>query len=173
MERCDGDLLDNATFHAWLNLVQAHSVVSSRMEARLDAAVGLSLPEHELLIRLSQAPEHQLRMYDLASLLLLSKSGITRVVDRLERRGLVARKMSDSDRRVVLACLTDDGRDILEQARPFIAGGVEEFFSDHLSTEDIASLRLVLRKLLQGNGQWAETRCSTTSERETTSATTA
>ena len=170
MERCDGDLLDDGSFHAWLNLVQAHSVVSARMGARLEAGCGLSLPEHELLIRLSQAPERHLRMYDLASLLLLSKSGITRVVDRLERRGLVARKMSDTDRRVVLACLTEEGAELLEQARPFIAGGVEEFFSSHLEEDEMASLRAILRKVLHGNGEWVETRCSPTTERETAAA---
>ena len=170
MERCDGGLLDDGHFHAWLNVVQAHSVVSSRIEARLNAAVGLSLAEHELLIRLSQSADHQLRMYDLASLLLLSKSGITRVVDRLERRGLVARKMSDTDRRVVLACLTDEGRAILEEARPFIAGGVDEFFSSHLNAREIASLRSILRKVLTGNGEWVETRCEPSVEAETAEA---
>ena len=160
MDRCDGNLLSDDHFHAWLNVVQAHSVVSSLIESRLDAAVGLSLAEHELLIRLAQAPDRHLRMYDLASLLLLSKSGITRVVDRLERRNLVARKMSDSDRRVVLACLTDEGAELLEQARPFIAGGVEEFFSRHLDASEIDALRGALRKVLEGNGEWVETRCS-------------
>ncbi len=166
MERCDGGLLDDGTFHAWLTLVQAHSVVSSRMEAKLVAACGLSLPEHELLVRLAQAPERQLRMYDLASLLLLSKSGITRVVDRLERRGLVARKMSDRDRRVILACLTEAGIEILEEARPFIAGGIQEFLTGHLTHEDVAMLRSVLRKVLEGNGEWVETRCLDSSELE-------
>jgi len=166
MERCDGGLLDDGSFHAWLNLIQAHSVVSSRVEARLDAACGLSLPEHELLIRLSQAPDRHLRMYDLASLLLLSKSGITRVVDRLERRGLVGRKMSDTDRRVVLAYLTGAGVEILEEARPFIAGGVDEFFSRHLGDDEIASLRGLLRKILEGNGEWVETRCFASDDAE-------
>ena len=170
MERCDGGLLDDAHFHAWLNLVQAHSVVSSSIESRLDAAVGLSLAEHELLIRLSQSPDRQLRMYDLASLLLLSKSGITRVVDRLEKRNLVARKMSDTDRRVVLACLTDEGVEVLEQARPFIAGGVDEFFSSHLNEKEIEALRGALRKVLEGNGEWVETRCSPSVERDAATA---
>lgn len=170
MERCDGGLLDDAHFHAWLNLIQAHSVVGSRIEARLDAGCGLSLAEHEVLIRLSQAPDRRLRMYDLASLLLLSKSGITRVVDRLEKRNLVAREMSDTDRRVVLAALTDEGVEILEQARPFIAGGVEEFLSNHLDDDEIESLRGALRKILEGNGEWVETRCSPTGERDAATA---
>lgn len=166
MERCDGGLLDDGRFQAWLNLIQAHSVVSGRMEARLVSACGLSLAEHEVLIRLSQSPGRQLRMYDLASLVLLSKSGITRIVDRLEKRGLVGRKMSETDRRVVLACLTDEGVEMLERARPAIASGVEDFFSNHLSDEEIVSLRAVLRKVLHGNGEWIETRCATASERE-------
>lgn len=162
MERCDGGLLDDGRFHAWLNLVQAHTVVGSRMEARLVAAVGLSLPEHELLIRLAQAPQRKLRMYDLASLLLLSKSGVTRVVDRLEKRGLVAREMSGTDRRVVLAELTDDGVEVLKKASPVIAAGIDEFYSRHLTDEDIGSLRTIFRKVLEGNGEWVETRCSPT-----------
>jgi DNA-binding MarR family transcriptional regulator len=170
MERCDGGLLDDADFHSWLNLVQAHSVVASRIEARLEAACGLSLAEHELLVRLSQAPDRRLRMYDLASLLLLSKSGITRLVDRLERRGLVERKLSEADRRVILACMTNDGVELLEQARPFIAGGVDEFFTGHLNDDEIAALRSALRKVLEGNGEWVETRCSPTGERDTAAA---
>lgn len=171
MERCDGGLLDDGRFQGWLNLMQAHSVVSARMGARLEAACGLSLAEHEVLIRLSQAPDRHLRMYDLASLLLLSKSGATRLVDRLEKRGLVSRKMSDTDRRVVLCCMTDDGVEMLERARPAIASGVEDYFSNHLSDEEIVSLRAVLRKVLHGNGEWIETRCSTMSEREPAAAT--
>lgn len=170
MDRCDGGLLDDASYHAWLNLMQAHSVVASRVGGRLEVACGLSLPEHELLIRLSQAPERELRMYDLASLLLLSKSGITRVVDRLERRGYVARKMSDTDRRVVLARLTDAGVEILEEARPFIVGGVEEFFSSHLNEDEMVSLRAILRKVLEGNGEWVATRCSPSGVREAATA---
>ena len=170
MERCDGGLLDDDRFHAWLNLVQAHSVVSSRMEARLDAACGLSLPEHELLIRLAQAPDRRLRMYDLASLLLLSKSGITRVVDRLEKRGLVVRKMSETDRRVVLAGLTDEGVAVLAKARPVIAAGIDEFYSRHLTDEEIDTMLAILRKVLEGNGEWVETRCSPTGERDAAAA---
>lgn len=169
MERCDGGLLDDGRFHAWLNLVQTNSVVAARMEARLDTACGLSLPEHELLIRLAQSPDRQLRMYDLASLLLLSKSGITRVVDRLEKRGLVIRKMSDSDRRVVLAQLTDEGVATLAIARPVFAESIQEFFARHLTDDELASLRGLLRKVLAGNDEWVVPRCSPSGEVAATS----
>jgi DNA-binding MarR family transcriptional regulator len=169
MERCDGGLLDDGRFHAWLNLVQTNSVVAARMEARLDAACGLSLPEHELLIRLAQAPDRALRMHDLSSLLLLSKSGITRVVDRLEKRGLVTRKMSDRDRRVILAGLTDEGVATLEIARPVFADGIQEFFARHLTDDELESLRGLLRKVLAGNDEWVAPRCSPTGVTEAAS----
>ena len=166
MERCDGGLLDDGRYHAWLNLVQTHSVISARMEARLVAASGLSLAEHELLIRLSQGPDRRLRMQDLSSLLLLSKSGVTRIVDRLEKRGLVERKMSETDRRVILAYLTEKGVEVMETARPVIAEGIDEFFSRHLTDDEIIELRALLRKVLTGNGEWLETRCSPRAESE-------
>jgi DNA-binding MarR family transcriptional regulator len=157
-ERNDG--LDEGRFHAWLNLLQGYSVVSARVEAKLEASGGLSLAEHEVLVRLAQAPARRLRMFDLASLLLLSKSGATRLVDRLERRGFVARRMSPQDRRVVLATLTDEGQQTYERARPVVAAAIEEYFSQHLTDDDVTDLRVALRKLLEGNGEWAESRCS-------------
>ncbi len=160
MERCDAGLLEDGRYTAWLNLLQTYSVVSGRMSARLEAATGLSLGEHELLMRLGSTPDGRLRMLDLSSLLLLSKSGITRVVDRLEKRGLVERRMSDTDRRVILACLTDVGIDAMNAARPVIAEGIDEFFSHHLTDAEIARLRTLLRKVLEGNGEWIGARCS-------------
>ncbi len=159
MERCDGGLLDDGRYQAWLNLVQAHSVVSARIEASLQQQCGLSLAEHELLIRLAQSPDRRARMQDLSSLLLLSKSGITRLVDRLESRGLVGRELSRSDRRVINATLTTDGIEVMDRARPIIAAGIDEFFSRHLSDTEIAKLRALLRKVLTGNDEWSETRC--------------
>ena len=170
MERCDGGLLDDGRYQAWLNLIQAHSVVSARIESRLHAACGLSLAEHELLIRLAQAPDRRARMQDLSSLLLLSKSGITRLVDRLESRDLVTREMSRADRRVIMAVLTERGIELMDRARPFIAEGIDEFFSRHLSETEIARLRALLRKVLTGNNEWTETRCDLTVGRETATA---
>jgi DNA-binding MarR family transcriptional regulator len=159
-ERCDGDALDEARFQAWLNLLQGYTVVSARIEAELEASCGLSLAEHEVLVRLAQAPDRKLRMFDLASLLLLSKSAVTRLVDRLERRNLVGRRMSAEDRRVVLASLTDAGYEAFDGARPVLAAAIERYFSQHLTDADVNELRAALRKVLEGNGEWAELRCS-------------
>jgi DNA-binding MarR family transcriptional regulator len=160
MERCDGGALEEERFHAWLNLLQTHAVVNSRIEADLEAGSGLSLAEHEVLVRLDAAPDHRLRMNDLADLLLLSKSGVTRVVDRLEKRGLVGRRMCESDRRVVYAASTPAGGKALADAREILASAIQRSFSRHLSDADVAALRSSLRQLLEGNGAWLERRCS-------------
>lgn len=170
MDKTARKIGDDDRFNAWLNLLQAYSVVTSRIEARLDAATGLSLPEHEVLIRLSQTPEQRMRMLDLSGLLLLSKSGVTRLVDRLEKRGLVERKMSPDDRRVVHAELTDGGSKALADASPVLAAAIKDVFSQHLTDRDVTSLRATLRKILRANGIWSEQLCSPTFPTEATPA---
>jgi DNA-binding MarR family transcriptional regulator len=160
MERCDGETLDEERFQAWLNLVQTHAVVNARIEAELEAACGLSLAEHEVLVRVAGAPDRRLRMYDLAELVLLSKSGVTRIVDRLEKRGLVLRRMCETDRRVVYAALAPEGEQVLAAARPIMAAAIDRYFSRHLSDAEVSALRGSLRLLLEGNDAWAESRCS-------------
>jgi DNA-binding MarR family transcriptional regulator len=147
---------------AWLNLIQTHEAVAAGLEETLKGANGLSLAEHEVLVRLAEAPDGRLRMLDLSGLVLLSKSGMTRLVDRMEGEGLVQRQSCDTDRRVVYAAITRKGRRILEDTTPVFLAGVEERFSRHLSDADVRALRKILRKLLVGNGQWDESRCAMT-----------
>ena len=144
---------------AWLNLIQTHAAVAAGLEDTLKGASGLSLAEHEVLVRLAEAPNGRLRMLDLTGLVLLSKSGMTRMIDRMEREGLVERQSCDTDRRVVYAAITRKGRRILEETTPAFLAGIEEHFSRHLSDVDVHALRKILRKLLMGNGQWEESRC--------------
>jgi DNA-binding MarR family transcriptional regulator len=145
---------------AWLNLIQTNRVVSDVLEAGVEAAAGLSLAEYELLNRISHSPEGRLRMADLASLLLVSKSGVTRLVDRVEQAGLVKREFSPEDRRVTFAAITGDGREALDKASPAFEIGLARSFSDHLEDSDVEGLRAALRKVLEGNGQWEQDRCS-------------
>jgi DNA-binding MarR family transcriptional regulator len=144
---------------AWLNLIQTHEAVASGLEDTLRRANGLSLAEHEVLVRLVEAPEGRLRMLDLTGLVLLSKSGMTRLIDRMERQGLVERQSCDTDRRVVYAAISRKGRRVLQDTTPVFLAGIEEHFSRHLSDADVRALRKILRKLLVGNGQWEESRC--------------
>jgi DNA-binding MarR family transcriptional regulator len=144
---------------AWLNLVQTHEAVAAGLEDALKRANGLSLAEHEVLVRLAEAPDGRLRMLDLTGLVLLSKSGVTRLIDRMEREELVERQSCDTDRRVVYAAITPTGRRVLAETTPAFLAGIEEHFSRHLSEADVRALRKILRKLLAGNGQWEEGRC--------------
>ena len=154
------NLLDDERLGAWLNLIQANRVVSDTLEEGVEAAAGLSLAEYELLLRIGHSPDGRLRMADLASLLLVSKSGVTRLVDRVELAGLAKREFSANDRRVTFASITDAGREALDRAAPAFARGLAQAFAHHLDDSDVACLRAALRKVLEGNGQWEESRCS-------------
>ncbi len=145
---------------AWINLLQARDTVAAEVGRRLAAEAGISLAEHEVLIRLVSAPGHRLRMLDLANLLLVSKSGVTRLIDRLVEEGWVLRDLSSEDRRVVYATLTQEGLVKLRDTMPVFATSVREVFSRHLSPDDIQDLRRVLRKLLEGQGVWSDERCA-------------
>ena len=151
---------EQARTGTWLNFLQAHVAVMDSLERKLESEKGLTLAWHEVLMRLAASPDGRLRMFDLSELLLLSKSGATRLVDRMEETGLVSRGGCATDRRVTYAVITDKGRAVLEDSMPVFQKGIEEFFSKHLTDDDVAALRAVLRKLLEGNGQWKEQRCS-------------
>jgi DNA-binding MarR family transcriptional regulator len=150
---------ERLVFLAWLNLVQAAGVVAAVCETSLRAATGLSLAEHEVLARLEQAGG-PLRMQAVADRLLVSKSGVTRLVDRLVEAGLVAREPSAADRRVVHAALTAEGRRTLVASMPVLMAGVEEALGRHVDATDLAELRRILGKVLAGNGAWEEERCA-------------
>jgi DNA-binding MarR family transcriptional regulator len=147
-------------FGAWMDLLQANAVVAEALEDRLQAECDLSLAEHEALSRLFAAPEGSLRMAELAGLMLVSKSGVTRLVDRLVERHLVERGLCETDRRVTYAVITADGRAIVERSRPVLASALAESFSRHLGDGDVGNLRRALHKVLAGNGKWEESRCS-------------
>jgi DNA-binding MarR family transcriptional regulator len=151
---------EHELFAAWMNLLQAQSVVSEALEDRLQADSGLSLAEHEALSRMAGSPEGDLRMAELADLMLVSKSGVTRLIDRLEARGLVARRACETDRRATYAAITEKGRITAERAWPVLAEGLTESFSRHLGDADVKALRKAMRKILAGNGKWEDTRCS-------------
>jgi DNA-binding MarR family transcriptional regulator len=144
---------------AWLNLQQANRVLESLLEQRVREAAGLSLPEFEALLRLQVATGHPLQMSEIASQLINSPSGMTRIADRLEKDGLIARETPPDNRRVVLVRLTERGREVLEKADIAFRQALADSFSDHLSVDDVADLRRLMRQLLEGNGAWSDARC--------------
>lgn len=125
--------LDAAEMSAWHALIRAHARVVRRLEAELDAEHGLSLPAYEVLAHLSEAPQQRLRMSELATHAVLTPSGLTRLVDKLARDGLVERVKCSADARVVYAVLTPAGRRRLVAAYPTHLRGVREHYLDQLT----------------------------------------
>ncbi|MGH7776543.1 MAG: MarR family winged helix-turn-helix transcriptional regulator [Candidatus Dormibacterales bacterium] len=144
---------------AWVNLGQAARVVQMALDVRLEAAAGVSGAEFDLLWRLRSTPGGRLQMSEIAGLILASKSGVTRLVDRLVEAGLLSRETPASNRRVTYAQLTPRGQEILARAQVAFEGAFDEAFSRHLSDGDVRAVRLVLKKVLEGNGAWARDRC--------------
>jgi DNA-binding MarR family transcriptional regulator len=139
-----------------VTFLRAHRVVVEALERKLQSEAGLSLAQMEVLARLAQSPERKLRMTDLTRLLQISKSGVTRLIDRLEEGGLVARDSSPSDRRLTYACLTDRGLEVFEGYEPILAAAVDEHLLKHLEQADAATMQAALRQILDGNGAWDE-----------------
>ena len=133
---------------AWAELHRADSLVRGEISRRLEAHAGTTLLEHEAIHRLVIAPGRRLTMYELADALLVSRSGATRLVDRLEERGWVARRASPQDRRVVRAELTREGAAAFARMGAEFATAFEARFGGRLADSDVAALRSVLAKLL-------------------------
>jgi len=134
-------------FTAWRTFLHSHSLVVSRVERRLEASLGLPFTWYDVLFQLSEAPDRRLRMHELAEAVLLSRSGLTRTIDRIEAAGLVARQAIPGDRRSLHVVLTDAGRERLAAAFPIVRRAVRELFADHLSEDDAHNLVRILGRV--------------------------
>jgi DNA-binding MarR family transcriptional regulator len=134
------DWLDDEEMRAWRGLVEVVADVQASLEAELLERFGITEGGYGVLVNLSEAPGRRLRMCDLAELLHLSPSGLTRRLDGLVRQGLVTRQPSEEDRRVTLAVLTDAGFAKLRAAAPTHVDGVRRHLLDHLSRTQIRQL---------------------------------
>jgi DNA-binding MarR family transcriptional regulator len=144
--------LDQLQFRAWQAFVVAHATVVPRLDQELDAAVGLSLNQFEILTWLARAGRRGVRMSDLASRVILSPSGVTRAVDQLERRGLVERCVFEGDKRGSVATLTAEGRALLRKATNAHVLGLREHFFKHMSRAELQRLTSALEAVLEGEG---------------------
>ena len=122
---------------AWRGFLRVHSGLVRELNADLEADHGLPLTHYEVLLHLERAPCSRLTMSELAQSVLLSQSGVTRLVDRLVRSGLVVREGCSEDRRVMYARLTDEGREALIQARPTLIEGVRQRFLAHFGDAEL------------------------------------
>ncbi|MBV9940931.1 MAG: MarR family transcriptional regulator [Solirubrobacterales bacterium] len=125
---------------AWRGMLETHTHVTRRLDAEMHAEHGLSVSAYEVLMFLADAPEHRMRMSDIAARVLLSRSGCTRLVDRLVGQGYVTRCADGSDRRGLYAELTAAGLDKLTAARRTHHDGIRRFFLDHLTATDQIAL---------------------------------
>jgi DNA-binding MarR family transcriptional regulator len=132
---------------AFVALVKAHATVTRHLNAQLVADHGLTVSDYEVLLRLVRAPDRRLRRVDLAEQVLLTPSGITRLLDGLERHGWVGRASCETDRRVVYAVLTDAGLEKLRDARVSHVAQIEEHFARRLGRDELASLVHLLERL--------------------------
>lgn len=134
---------------AWRAFLDAQATVLRRLEADLIAADGMTLAEFDVLIQLRLASEGQLRMTELSERVRLSPSGVTRLVDRLARDGLVKRGHCKTDRRGTWAILTSAGRNRVDRVEPLHLRGVREHFARRLSPEQLNTLAVALEELAQ------------------------
>lgn len=134
-------------YAAWRAFLEAHARVTDLLARELREEEDLHLTWYDVMVHLSEAPEHRLRMQELADAVLLSKSGLTRLIDRMERAGLVSREACPSDRRGTFALLTDRGLATLRAAAPTHVRGVQAHFAAHLSDEEAATLADILRRV--------------------------
>jgi Transcriptional regulators len=143
---------ERAALDLWSDLLRVTGTVRGLLAERLDTELGMVPEEVDLLMRLEEAPEQRLRMADVSRSLQLSKSGVTRLVDRLAERGLVERAACPSDRRVVYAGLTDEGRRAVAEAAPLLIAGVVGHLADHLKARELDALQSSLRKIIAAEG---------------------
>lgn len=132
--------LDAQELRAWRGMLRTYATLTKALDAELEAAHELPLTSYEVLMFVADADEGRMRMNDLARSILLSRSGLTRLVDRLERDGLLCRTSCPSDARGAFACITPKGRDLLEAARTTHLAGVRNHFLEHFTSAELELL---------------------------------
>jgi DNA-binding MarR family transcriptional regulator len=160
-QRQTGGRLSAEELAAWRGFLRVHSALLHQLDAELSAGHGLPLRSYEVLLLLDDAPDRRLRMTDLSRSVLLSASGVTRLVDRLEREGLVDRERCSDDGRGYYAVLTAAGRRRLKAARSTHLSGVRRLFLDRFTDADLRVLTEYWDRVVPGaagsDAEWRRT----------------
>jgi DNA-binding MarR family transcriptional regulator len=135
---------------AWRGLLRAHAELTRALDEDLSRAHGLPLASYEVLLFLAGAPEGRMRMSELADSVLLSRSGVTRLVDRLEADGLVERARCPEDARGLYATITERGLRRFGEARRTHLAGVRQRFLHHYSADELRRLGQLWKRVLPG-----------------------
>jgi DNA-binding MarR family transcriptional regulator len=136
----------------WGSLMRGQALLADAVSDRLEAGAGIPLAWYEVLAVLAEAPEGALRMQDLGQSMWLSKSGLTRLCDRIEEAGYLSRRSCPTDRRGTFAEITEAGRAKVRDAGPIFARASEDLFLQHLSTRERDALRSAMNKIIGANG---------------------
>ena len=155
MAETSDSLLSELELGAWKGMLEVHSALVAQLDSELERDHGLPLSSYEVLMNLADSDDGRLRMGELAERLLLSRSGITRLADRLERQGLIVRERCPSDGRGFFARLTPAGRKKIAAARPAHLSGVRRRYLSQLSDSEKESLADIWQRLL-GTARGAE-----------------
>jgi DNA-binding MarR family transcriptional regulator len=137
----------DSALEVWVRLLRGYISASRVFNAQLMQEHGLTINDYEALLHLSRAEGQQLRRVDLAGSLLLTQSGVTRLLDGLERVGLVEKGTCASDARVTYAVLTEAGREKLEQASASHVAGIRSLFEEHFTCQELDTLAALLGRL--------------------------
>ena len=138
---------------AWRTFLKAHALLVDRIDHDLVAARQLPLSWYDVLIELYEAPERRLRMHELSERVVLSRSGLTRLVDRLEAEGFLRRDRSGTDRRGAYAVITEQGIAALRHAWPIYAKGIAQYFAHWLTEEEARLFESALERIVQASSQ--------------------
>jgi DNA-binding MarR family transcriptional regulator len=154
METIAASRLEGTALEAWRSYLRSHASILRLLDAELAAAHGMTTRDYEVLLYLSQAPERRLPMSALAERTMLTRSGITRLVDGLVAAELIERVSCPSDARVSYAQLTDDGYEKLRQAGCTHVASIRRLFLEHFAPEEMDQLASLLGRLpgAQGSG---------------------
>jgi DNA-binding MarR family transcriptional regulator len=140
-------LLDEEELAAWKGMLRAHAELVRTLDAELTREHDMPLSSYEVLLYLNDADEGRMRMSELADSVLISRSGLTRLVDRLERQGLLKRERCTSDARGLFAEITDEGRRVFDDARKTHLDGVRRLFLDRFSRGELRAFGGLWQKL--------------------------
>jgi DNA-binding MarR family transcriptional regulator len=150
-QRSTTTLESSLALDAFVRLVRASVAVTRDLSAQLNADHGLSINAYEALLQLARAPDTRMRRVDLAESLYLTASGVTRLLDGLERDGFVGRDACRADRRVSYAVLTEAGRDKLREASKSHTRQIRELLGAHYDDDELAQLVELLGRLPEGD----------------------
>ena len=139
--------LSQDEIRAWEAFIRAYAATSHALERQADTRGGLPLGEHFLLVQVAQAPETGIRPTDLAARSLLTKSGVTRALERLERDGLVSHRVCPSDKRGYFVVLTPKGRHLLRRSAPGHVRAIAQHFADPLTAEELRVVTAAMERI--------------------------